>query len=78
MANPQKFSKLVKKLKDYDDRFEFYTKRGKGSERMIYHSNINGRAASYPITCHGKNTEIGKGMVKAIIRRFSLPNDVFN
>jgi len=78
MPKPQKFRKLAKKLIEYDPRFEIYSKRGKGSERMIWHPNINGSQASYPVTCHGENTEIGKGMAKAIIRRFNLPNNFFD
>jgi len=73
MAKPYKYRELVKKLKKYDPRFEVYTNRGKGSERMLYHPDVNGRPASFPIKCHGDNTEIRKGLVSAIIRRFDLP-----
>ena len=78
MPRPQKFRKLVKKLLEYDSSFEIFARRGKGSERMIYHPNVNGSPASFPVTCHGNNTEIGKGMAKAIIRRFNLPDDFFD
>lgn len=43
---------------------------------MLYHPDINGRPASFPIKYHGDNTEIRKGMVSAIIRRFDLPRDL--
>jgi predicted RNA binding protein YcfA (HicA-like mRNA interferase family) len=60
-----------------DPQFVMNTRRGKGSERMIFHPNINGRAACFPITYHKKH-DIGKGMLKAIIRRFDLPAGIFD
>lgn len=78
MPNPQKVDKLLKKLLKHDPDFEVFESRGKGSERMIYHPNINGRAESYPFKYHGKNTELGRGTISAIIRRFNLPRDIFN
>jgi len=50
--------------------------RGKGSERLIFHPDVNGRSESYPMTYH-KGRDIGKGMLKAIIRRFNLPPQIF-
>lgn len=77
MPRPKKPQEVFQILHDHDARFEFYHKRGKGSERMIYHPNVNGRAQSYPMTFH-KGHDIGKGMLKAIIRRFDLPNGIFD
>ncbi len=57
--------------------FELWSKRGKGSERIIHHPDVNGRSAIYPLTFH-KGQDVGKGMLKAIIRRFNLPNDIFD
>ena len=74
MAKPYKFREVVKKLKAYDKRFEVH--HGKGSERIIYHPDIEGRAASIPVKCHGENTELRKGVISDIIRRFRLPPDV--
>lgn len=76
MARPYKYRELVKALKKHDSRFEFSTNRAKGSERMIYHPDINGRPASFPVKCHNENTELRKGVVSAIIRRFDLPRDL--
>jgi hypothetical protein len=73
---PYKFRKLIAALQDYDSKFVVFKARGKGSERMIYHPNINGRAASYPVRCHGEGDEIPIGTLKAIIRRFDLPSDL--
>jgi hypothetical protein len=76
MPKPYKFRELAQALKKYDARFEFFDNRGKGSERMIYHPDINGRPESFPVKCHGENTELRKGVISAIIRRFSLPSNV--
>jgi len=73
MVKPHKYRELEKILREYDPRFEFYKNRGKGSERMIYHPDINGKPESYPVKCHGKNTELRVGVINAIIRRFNLP-----
>lgn len=78
MPKPHKYRDVIKKLKKYDKNFIFYTNRAKGSERMVYHPNINGKAESFPIKCHGENTEIYKGVLGSIIRRFNLPKDIFN
>lgn len=76
MAKPYKFRKLIKKLKKYDRRFEVYENRGKGSERIIYHPDVNGRPESHPVKYHGANTELRKGVISSIIRRFDLPRDL--
>ena len=73
MPRPYKYRKLVKILRQHDPRFEFWEKRGKGSERMIYHPDVNGRAESFPVKRHGENTELRLGVISAIIRRFKLP-----
>lgn len=78
MPKPHKFRELRKKLRKHDNNFEFLTRRGKGSERVISHDDINGRPEFIPIKCHGEGTEIGKGMLQAIIRRFNLPSDFFD
>jgi hypothetical protein len=70
------FRELVKALKDYDKRFEVYVARGKGSERMLYHPDVDGRPESYPLKCHGEGGEIRKGHIPAIIRRFKLPKNL--
>lgn len=66
------FRTLKKKLTEIDSDFYFSSNRGKGSERIIYHPNINGRKESYPIKCHGEGNEIPKGTLGAIKRRFKL------
>ncbi|HSL84771.1 MAG TPA: type II toxin-antitoxin system HicA family toxin [Thermoanaerobaculia bacterium] len=76
MARPYTFRELVKKLRKYDRRFEVFVNRGKGSERIIYHPDINGRSESHPVKFHGEKTELRKGVLSSIIRRFDLPRDL--
>jgi predicted RNA binding protein YcfA (HicA-like mRNA interferase family) len=76
MPRPKKPDDVFRILREHDARFELHSKRGKGSERMIFHPSVNGRSAIYPMTFH-KGQDVGKGMLKAIIRRFSLPNRIF-
>jgi hypothetical protein len=78
MPKPLKYRKLLKKLREHDKRFVEFTNRGKGSERILFHPDINGRSESYPIKCHGEGTEIGQGTLSALIRRFSLPRGFFD
>lgn len=76
MGKPRKYREVVKILRQYDPRFEFWEDRGKGSERIIYHPDIDGRPASIPVKCHGEGTELRKGIISAILRRFNLPKDL--
>ena len=43
MPKTYTFRTLEKSLRKHDKRFEFYKKRGRGSEQIIYHPDINGR-----------------------------------
>lgn len=74
MGKPRKYREVVKILRNYDPRFQILEKRGKGSERVIYHPDINGRPTSIPVKCHGEGTELRKGIISEIIRRFNLPD----
>jgi len=78
MGKPHKYRDVVRILLDYDSRFEIWQNRGKGSERIIYHPDVNGRPESFPVKCHGEGTELRKGVISAIIRRFNLPRDLFS
>lgn len=75
MPKSYKYRELVRALRRHDSRFEIYKNRGKGSERMLYHPDVGGRPASYPLKCHGENTTIHRGHIAAIRRRFKLPKD---
>lgn len=72
------YRELVKRLRKYDSDFKIDPGRGKGSERWLYHPDIAGNAKSYPIKCHGEGMTMKKGSMKAIIRRFNLPKDIFD
>jgi predicted RNA binding protein YcfA (HicA-like mRNA interferase family) len=77
VPRPKKPDDVVRILRAHDNRFVCYSNRGKGSERMIYHPDIGGRSQCYPMTYH-KGRDVGKGMLKAIIRRFGLPANIFD
>jgi predicted RNA binding protein YcfA (HicA-like mRNA interferase family) len=49
--------------------------RGKGSHRMLYQEETK---SNFPVKYHGKNKPYGKGLLRAIIRKFKLPDDIFN
>ncbi|MEC9361897.1 MAG: type II toxin-antitoxin system HicA family toxin [Pseudomonadota bacterium] len=72
-----KYREVLRKLKQHDKRFEEYVQRGKGSHRMLYHPDVLGRPASYPIPCHGGGDDVRDVYLRAIIRRFNLPADFF-
>lgn len=78
MPKSLKYREVVRALKEFDTRFEVFANRGKGSERILFHPDINGRQESIPIKHHGDGTDIYVGSLKAIIRRFGLPHDFFD
>lgn len=73
---PLKYRELRKKLRDFRGVVE-KRKRGKGSERMFYHPNINGRPAFYPVKCHGEGDELSKEVVRAARQRFNISIEEF-
>jgi hypothetical protein len=78
LPRPLPYRDVVRILREHDPRFEFLVNRAKGSERMIYHPDVNGRPASHPIKCHGEGTELRRGVLSSLIRRFALPRDIFS
>ena len=78
MPSVVKFRELQKLLLKHDPRFEFWKARGKGSERIIYHPDVDGRPESHPVKCHGRNQELRQGVISSIIRRFKLPKSLFS
>lgn len=77
MGKIYKFREVARILKEHDSRFIIYENRGKGSERMIYHPDVNGRAESFPIKFHGNNDDLRPYVVPDIIKRFNLPRKLF-
>lgn len=66
MPNPSgdkslKYRELRKKLKKFG--VQEIKKRGKGSERGLFHPNIQGRPRWYFIKCHGEGKELSKAVV---------------
>jgi hypothetical protein len=43
---------------------------------MIFHPDVDGKPASFPLPWH-RGTDCGIGLLRALIRRFNLPNDLF-
>lgn len=65
-----KHSELLKRLKAYG--IIELKKRGKGSERMLFQEETG---LNYPIKYHSKNHQYSIGLLRAIQRKFSLPDD---
>jgi predicted RNA binding protein YcfA (HicA-like mRNA interferase family) len=76
VPRPQRADDVFRILREHDPRFEIYSNRGKGSHRMIRHPDVNGQSASFPVPYH-KGKDLQKGLLRALIRRFNLPNDIF-
>ena len=72
-----KYREVLKLLRDHDKRFQEYRERGKGSHRMIYHPDVFGSPASYPIPAHDDGSEINPVYLKGLVRRFNLASDFF-
>jgi predicted RNA binding protein YcfA (HicA-like mRNA interferase family) len=77
VPKPKKADEVFRLLRNHDSRFQIFANRGKGSHRMLFHPDINGKSASIPLTYH-KGRDVQKGLLKAVIRRFNLPNDIFD
>lgn len=72
------YRQLLKRLREFDPRFNVHTRRGKGSHRMLYHPDIDGVERHYPLPYHGGKTPIFPGYQKDIIRIFGLPEGFFD
>ncbi|HEY3762283.1 MAG TPA: type II toxin-antitoxin system HicA family toxin [Verrucomicrobiae bacterium] len=76
MPKPKRADDVFRILKEHDSQFQIFVNKGKGSHRMIFHPNIDGERRSFPIPYH-KGKDLQKGYLRAMIRRFNLPNDIF-
>jgi len=54
------------------------TGRGRHPIKVVGCNRMTGRKLSYPIPSHGKNPEIHEFYLKGMIRKFSLPEDIFD
>ena len=43
---------------------------------MIFHPDVEGQRRSFPVPYH-KGQDLQAGYLRAIIRRFNLPDDIF-
>ncbi len=51
--------------------------RGKGSERILFHPNINGKPKIFTVKCHGEGTELSKNVVRAAREKFNIEIEEF-
>lgn len=70
-----KFRDLRRALRNHDRRFEIREQQGKGSHRIIFHPDVDGRPEKYPVPFHGNNTDLKPGWISGLRRRFGLPDD---
>jgi hypothetical protein len=76
---PYKLRELKKKLKSFGIVPMMRTNRGKGSEVILIKPNNpnSNKGPQYPIKNHGGGTEISIPVIKAVLRRFKIPEDDF-
>lgn len=74
---PLKYRELIARLKRFG--VVVADKRGKGSEVMLIQPIAPGskQGPQIPIKHHGDNTEIKKGVINAVLRRFNINPDEF-
>lgn len=71
MPKPKELRKIIKILSKYGVEFS-YSKKGKHSGKF-YKGPL-----SFPVKAHGKKTEILPYALNGLIRKFDLPEDVFD
>ena len=72
------YRELVKKLREHDARFTVDVRRGKGSHRMLVHPDIGGQRVTYPLAVHSEGAPISSVYLRAIRRKFELPEKFFD
>jgi predicted RNA binding protein YcfA (HicA-like mRNA interferase family) len=77
LPKPLKAQEVWKRLHKHDSRFDILANRGKGSHRIIEHPDIAGKRQCIPLPVH-KGKDVKKGILESIIRRFNLPEDIFD
>lgn len=75
--HPLRYRELLNRLKPFGivERIS----RGKGSHRILLKPVKPGsmKGATYPVNYHGPRTEISVPMIKAILRKFGIPEEGF-
>jgi len=76
-TSPLKYRELIARLKSFG--VVVAEKRGKGSEVILLRPIIPGskQGPQIPIKHHGDNTEMKKGVINAVLRRFNIDPDEF-
>ena len=71
MPKPRELRKVIKILSNYGVEFSF-SKKGKHSGKFYRGPH------SFPVKTHGKKTEILPYALNGLIKKFNLPEDVFD
>jgi len=87
MVTEVTYAQLVEILNAHDSRFVMSVGHeivdGKQEEkrelrhRMLHHPDVSGRSRHLPVPYDGEDRLIGVRTLKAIVRRFELPSEVF-
>ena len=82
------YSLLIEILTRHDSRFvmsvaheivnKSETEKKELRHRMLHHPDINGRRRHLPVRYDGDDELISVRTLKAIVRRFELPSDIFD
>lgn len=70
---PLPYREILSKLRE----FGVQEIKRKGVKRMLYHPDVNGRPASYPMDIHKESQVFSRPVVRAIRNRFNIPLEQF-
>lgn len=71
MPKPKELRRVIKILSKYGIEFK-YSKKGKHSGKFYK------KEKSFPVKTHGKKTDILSYALKGLIKKFNLPEDIFD
>ena len=82
------YSLLIEILRRHDSRFimsvvheivnSHEAERRELRHRMLHHPDVSGRSRHLPVRYDGDDKRISERTLKAIVRRFELPSDIFD
>lgn len=70
---PLRYREIIAYLK----KFNIQEIPRKGAKRILYHPNIKGKPASYPMDVHSKHQQFSRPVIRAIRDRFNISIDDF-
>ena len=73
-GHPLRYRELIECLKGFG---VIEIRSGRGSRRMLYKPDVEGLKQSYPIHVHSEHDEVDIHIIRAILRRFKIPEDEF-